>query len=102
MNGGPEAEERNPHEGQPAKRADVRAVADDVDKLAEASANAFGRFEARLGSLEHDVREIKRSMATKEQLARLLQIIESIDGRLKDHASLPERVEHLEESVLRP
>lgn len=94
----------------------MRAVLDDVDKLAQAANASFARsdqrmdrFERRMDHLDHrmnnleeTVDNVQQTMATKDQMAMVLQIVESIDQKLKEYRTLPERVEQLERSVFRP
>ena len=80
---------------QPATKADVRSVADDVDNLAQATKQTFDRVEA-------DLHTIKTTMATKQQVATILEIVQSIDARNKESQDIPERVERLEDIVLKP
>lgn len=57
------------------------------------------RFGGQLEDLDKRVSSIEERMATRDQLERLLVIVESIEKQLKEYRSLPDRVTRLEQFV---
>ncbi len=108
---------------EPATKADVVKVSDDVGKLAISTKNTFDRIEAKMTTLEkgqaglkNDVAGLKKGQASlksdvaglkkgqvslKENQERILFIVESIDEHFKEHKELPRKVEQLEVDVFK-
>lgn len=108
MSDEPHLREVNGDENQPATKADVRSVQDDVDKLAQATAKTFERIEQRMatkddiatihqrfGSLDDRIGRLERGQAA------ILSVVQGIDEQLKEFRTHPARIERLEHSVFR-
>jgi ubiquinone biosynthesis protein UbiJ len=99
----------NGDEHAAATKADVRAVQDDVDSLAQATAKTFQRVEGDIAQIKGDVTGLKDDVGKlgkrldrlESGQAAILKVAESIDEQLKEFRTHPTRIERLERSVFR-
>ena len=82
----------------PATKADVAAVADDIDNLAQATKAGFDKTATKddLAAMEQ---RLNQKFATKEQTATVLAIVTSIDEQLKEWKGIPAKVERLHKRI---
>lgn len=79
-------------DAQPATTGDVRRA---VDELARAVKGGFDQHDRRFDQLESDLAGLKQTTVA------ILQVVESIDGRLRPLQEIPDRVERLEDIVFK-
>jgi hypothetical protein len=57
----------------------------------------LNHIEARLDGVENRLDRVEATMATKDQVANVLDVVQSIDQRLKEWGDVPGRLDQLEE-----
>ena len=86
MNDEPTTQPFSEDDDKPATKADVRAVADDLDKLAQATSTTFDKMDSKIESL-------------KSGQAAILELVKGIDRQLKEWKHIPAKVERLHQRV---
>ena len=79
--------------------ANEPATKSELEDLAHATARGFAAVDKRFEEVDKRFDRIEATMATKDQLANVLEIVKSIDQQLKEHKTHPDRIKRLERSV---
>ena len=110
-------------DNQPATKADIANLREDIDHLAIATRNTFVSLEKNVSGLKQGQASLEKGQASlekgqaslekgqaslekgqtslKENQERILSIVESIDNHFKEHRDIPRRVEQLEVDVFK-
>ena len=83
------------NDNRPATKGDVRHAQEELVTMMTESFEDLARKED-VGRLEGDIADIKQTMATKDMVERIITILDSIEGRLKD---LPDKVDRVYQRV---
>ena len=94
-----ETSERRPSNdsSQPATRADVN---DAVDELAQITRKQIDRLDGRMDGLDQRLNRVESRLGSIERSqSAILDLMKSVDEKLKPLQDLPEQVERLEDAV---
>lgn len=60
-----------------------------------------GEFQPLMTAIKAEFNQLREEMASKEQLGHVLEIVQSIDARLKEWRDIPERMANVETDVFK-
>jgi hypothetical protein len=84
-----------------AKKITLELLSEQIASLATTRGKGFGTMDKGFAAIADNIADIKRDMATKEQLIALHTQVNGIEGQLRtmNHVKLVDRVCDLEENV---
>ncbi|HLD09434.1 MAG TPA: hypothetical protein VJB68_05255 [Methylophilaceae bacterium] len=77
------------------------ATKSDLDHLSTELRGEIRDLRTEIEGVDQRVINVENTMATKDQVANVLEIVKSIDEQLKEHKTHPDRIKRLERSVFR-